>query len=95
MHRTLCSYLATPPTWGASQIQALSRAFSIPIHVIQRGPPTVVSHGGQEDAFGGVMTPEQSAALGDQIVRITYHRRMYGLGEVSHSFWGLGRKGLR
>lgn len=65
------------------QIQALSRAFKIPIHVIQRGPPTVVSHGGDEESFGGVMTPEQSATQGDRVVRISYHKRMYGLGEVS------------
>ena len=66
-----------------SQIQALSRAFQIPIHVVQRGPPTIVSHGGADDAFGGGLTPEQSAAQGDRVVRISYHKRMYGLGEVS------------
>jgi OTU domain-containing protein 6 len=65
------------------QIQALSRAFKVPIHVIQRGPPTIVSHGGDGDNFGGGMTPEQSAAQGDKVVRISYHKRMYGLGEVS------------
>lgn len=42
-----------------------------------------MSHGGQSDAFGGATTPEESAALGDKVVRISYHRRMYGLGEVS------------
>lgn len=31
------------------------------------------------------MTPEQSKAAGDRVVRISYHRRMYGLGEVSLS----------
>ena len=31
------------------------------------------------------MTPEKSAAQGEKVVRISYHRRMYGLGEVSHS----------
>lgn len=55
----------------------------MPIHVIQRGPPTIVSHGGDGDNFGGGMTPEQSAAQGDKVVRISYHKRMYGLGEVS------------
>lgn len=65
------------------QIQALSRAFQVPIHVFQRGPPTVVSHGGMDDTFGGSLTPEQSEAQGDRVVRITYHKRMYGLGEVS------------
>lgn len=69
-------------TW---QIQALSRAFDIPIHVIQCGPPVVVSHGGQNDTFGGATTPEQSAELGSAVVRISYHRRMYGLGEVRWS----------
>jgi OTU domain-containing protein 6 len=68
-----------------NQIQALSRAYEIPIHVIQHGPPVVVSHGGVEDDFGGGMTPKQSAAKGDRIVRISYHKRMYGLGEVSGS----------
>lgn len=29
------------------------------------------------------MTPEKSAAQGEKVVRISYHRRMYGLGEVS------------
>jgi len=50
--------------------------------VIQRGPPTIVSHGGSGDDFGGAMTPEKSAAQGEKVVRISYHRRMYGLGEV-------------
>jgi hypothetical protein len=68
------------------QIQALSRAFKVPIHVIQSGPPTIVSHGGADDAFAGAMTPEQSASQGDNIVRISYHRRMYGLGEVGLIF---------
>jgi OTU domain-containing protein 6 len=71
------------------QIQALSRAFQVPIHVIQRGPPTIVSHGGTADDFGGAMTPEKSAAQGEKVVRISYHRRMYGLGEVSLFCHGL------
>lgn len=93
-----CSNVAETGEWGGEpevrchakhtfkadvQIQALSRAFSVPIHVIQSGPPTIVSHGGADDAFGGGLTPEQSAALGDRIVRISYHKRMYGLGEVN------------
>jgi OTU domain-containing protein 6 len=53
------------------------------IHVFQRGPPTVVSHGGENDTFGGAMTPADSVKAGARVVRITYHRRMYGLGEVS------------
>ena len=67
------------------QIQALSRAFSIPIHVVQHGPPVVVSHGSAGDSFGGTLTPAQSAAQGDDVIRISYHKRMYGLGEVRES----------
>jgi hypothetical protein len=29
------------------------------------------------------MTPKDSLAAGPRVVRIAYHRRMYGLGEVS------------
>jgi OTU domain-containing protein 6 len=93
-----CSLVAETGEWGGepevrmdhrhgmkanAKIQALSRAYNVPIHVIQSGPPTIVSHGGSDDAFGGGLTPEQSAAQGDRVVRISYHKRMYGLGEVS------------
>lgn len=43
----------------------------------------MVSHGGANDAFGGATTPEKSLDCGERVVRISYHRRMYGLGEVS------------
>lgn len=79
----LINALHRSPARRSRQIQALSRAFKIPIHVIQSGPPVVVSHGGTDDSFGGGLTPEQSAAQGDHVVRISYHKRMYGLGEVS------------
>lgn len=68
---------------GPNQIQALSRAFNVPIHVVQRGPPVIVSHGGSDDGFGGGLSPKESLTAGDKVVRISYHRRMYGLGEVS------------
>lgn len=100
-YREYCHRVESTAEWGGEpevrpcletscadiQIQALSRAFNIPIHVIQCGPPVVVSHGGQNDTFGGATTPEESAALGNNVVRISYHRRMYGLGEVSYSLW--------
>lgn len=57
--------------------------------MFQRGPPAVVSHGGADDTFGGATDAKSSAAMGDNIVRITYHRRMYGLGEVSLSWAGV------
>ncbi|WOO79642.1 OTU domain-containing protein 2 [Vanrija pseudolonga] len=81
-----CHRVEGTAEWGGEpEIQALSRAFSIPIHVIQRGPPTVVSHGGENDAFGGATSPEESAKAGARVVRISYHRRMYGLGEHYNS----------
>ncbi|OCF59977.1 OTU domain-containing protein 6B [Kwoniella mangroviensis CBS 10435] len=81
-----CQLVAETGEWGGEpEIQALSRQYNVPIHVFQRGPPTVVSHGGSADAFGGAMTPEQSLAAGDKVVRISYHKRMYGLGEHYNS----------
>ncbi|KAL1409622.1 OTU protein [Vanrija albida] len=81
-----CHRVEGTAEWGGEpEIQALSRAFSIPIHVIQRGPPTVVSHGGENDAFGGATSPEESVKAGERVVRISYHRRMYGLGEHYNS----------
>ncbi|WVQ81013.1 hypothetical protein IAT38_003120 [Cryptococcus sp. DSM 104549] len=81
-----CSLVADTGEWGGEpEIQALSRAFSIPIHVIQRGPPTIVSHGHSNESFGGVLTPEESKEAGDRVVRISYHKRMYGLGEHYNS----------
>ncbi|WVW81574.1 hypothetical protein I302_103569 [Kwoniella bestiolae CBS 10118] len=82
----VCQLVAETGEWGGEpEIQALSRHFNTPIHVFQRGPPTVVSHGGSADAFGGAMSPEQSMAAGDKVVRISYHKRMYGLGEHYNS----------
>ncbi|GMK54235.1 hypothetical protein CspeluHIS016_0108210 [Cutaneotrichosporon spelunceum] len=81
-----CHRVEGTAEWGGEpEIQALSRAYDIPIHVIQRGPPTVVSHGGLGDAFGGATDAQASADAGERIVRISYHRRMYGLGEHYNS----------
>jgi OTU domain-containing protein 6 len=63
------------------QIQALSRYYNVPIHVIQRGPPFIISHAPGE-AGNGTLSSEESLKQGN-VVRISYHRRMYGLGEVS------------
>lgn len=63
------------------QIQALSRYYNVPIHVIQRGPPVIISHTPGEGGSGAI-TSEDSLKAGNA-VRISYHRRMYGLGEVS------------
>ncbi len=66
----------------APQIQALSKYYNIPIHVIQRGPPMILAHSPDETGKSGPITSEESLACG-KAVRISYHRRMYGLGEVS------------
>lgn len=61
--------------WGGEpEILALSRAYGVPIHVVQRGPPSVVVH---SPVHG------REAPPGSPTVFISYHRRMYGLGEVS------------
>lgn len=85
-YKKYCQLVAETGEWGGEpEIQALSRTFKVPIHVIQRGPPTIVSHGGVDDQFGGAQTPEESAKAGDRVVRISYHKRMYGLGEHYNS----------
>ncbi|KZS99286.1 cysteine proteinase [Sistotremastrum niveocremeum HHB9708] len=79
-----CSNVRTTAIWGGEpEILALSRAFNIPIHVVQTGnPPIVVHEPGVNTGKGGV---------GGKAVRISYHRRMYGLGEHYNS---LRPKGL-
>jgi OTU domain-containing protein 6 len=71
-----CANIRDTGVWGGEpEILALSRAYSIPIHVVQSGQPPVVVH----DPSGAPSTDN----LKDQrAVRISYHRRMYGLGEV-------------
>jgi len=72
-----CVQIRDTAVWGGEpEILALSRAFNIPIHVIQHGQPPVV-----------VIEPSQAANEADakRVVRISYHRRMYGLGEHYNS----------
>ncbi|KAJ7063259.1 hypothetical protein C8F01DRAFT_1132228 [Mycena amicta] len=69
-----CGSMRDTAVWGGEpEILALCRAYNVPIHVIQGGRPPIVVH-----------NPSAHEQVGDQrIVRISYHRRMYGLGEVS------------
>jgi OTU domain-containing protein 6 len=73
-----CAAIRDTGVWGGEpEILALSRAYNIPIHVIQSGTPPVVVHNptgapDYDDGFDG----------SKKVVRISYHRRMYGLGEV-------------
>jgi OTU domain-containing protein 6 len=67
-----CHNIAETGEWGGEpEILALSRAYSVPIHVVQSGTPRIVVH---EPTDGPPKTTKP--------VMISYHRRMYGLGEV-------------
>ncbi|KAG5654520.1 hypothetical protein H0H81_001161 [Sphagnurus paluster] len=72
-----CMNIRDTAEWGGEpEIQALCRAYNVPIHVIQGGRPTIVVHNPGD--LGDAMDSKR-------VVRISYHRRMYGLGEVSTS----------
>ncbi|KAF8507236.1 hypothetical protein JB92DRAFT_2815421 [Gautieria morchelliformis] len=70
-----CATIRDTGAWGGEpEILAMARAFDVQIHVVQWGTPSVVVHSpnssGTSTATGGT-------------VRVSYHRRMYGLGEAS------------
>ncbi|KAF8448002.1 hypothetical protein L210DRAFT_3391438, partial [Boletus edulis BED1] len=73
-----CLAIRDTSAWGGEpEILALSRAYNAPIQVIQAGTPSVVTH-----------TPDGNnlnLARDAKIVRISFHRRMYGLGEHYNS----------
>lgn len=72
-----CQAIRDTSEWGGEpEILALSRAFNVPIHVIQSGKPPIVIH-------NPTGTPNDGDIRDKRVVRISYHRRMYGLGEVS------------
>jgi len=74
-----CATIRNTAAWGGEpEILALSRAYNIPIHVVQSGSPPVVMH----NPSGG---PDQADLKDKHVVRISYHRRMYGLGEHYNS----------
>jgi OTU domain-containing protein 6 len=69
-----CMAIRDTGVWGGEpEILALSRAFAVPIHVIQSGSPPIVEHNPSLPGRGNA---------NKKVVRISYHRRMYGLGEV-------------
>jgi OTU domain-containing protein 6 len=71
-----CATIRDTSVWGGEpEIRALSRAYAVPIHVVQGGQPPVVVH----DPKGA---PSTANLKEQRAVRISYHRRMYGLGEV-------------
>jgi hypothetical protein len=79
--REYCSAIRSTAVWGGEpEIQALSRAFNVPIYVVQGEKPSVVtidpsgeSHADSAVTQGGVW--------------LSYHRKLYGLGEVCSSFY--------
>ncbi|KAF7363401.1 OTU domain-containing protein [Mycena sanguinolenta] len=77
--RQYCESVRETAVWGGEpEILALSRMYNVPIHVVQAGRPPVVIHNPS-----GSSTDDQ--VMDTRVARISYHRRMYGLGEVSHS----------
>ncbi|KAH9975168.1 hypothetical protein BJV74DRAFT_863126 [Russula compacta] len=74
-----CANIRDTSVWGGEpEILALSRAYAITIHVVQGGQPPVVVH----DPNGAPATDNLKE---QRAVRISYHRRMYGLGEHYNS----------
>jgi len=71
-----CASIRDTAAWGGEpEIMALSRVYNVPIHVIQAGQPPVVIH----------EPPYINNDMDGKIVFISYHRRMYGLGEHYNS----------
>jgi OTU domain-containing protein 6 len=74
-----CAKIRDTSVWGGEpEILALSRAFNVPIHVVQWGSPPVVVHNPTGAPIEGDVMDKSR-----KVVRISYHRRMYGLGEVN------------
>ncbi|KAG8983223.1 hypothetical protein FRB94_007619 [Tulasnella sp. JGI-2019a] len=71
-----CSTIRNTGVWGGEpEIMALSRAYNVPIHVAQWGQPPIVCH----SPDGMEVDPHLPS------VKVSYHRRMYGLGEHYNS----------
>ncbi|KAK2466956.1 hypothetical protein APHAL10511_001214 [Amanita phalloides] len=72
-----CALIRDTAEWGGEpEILALSRAYDIPIYVVQGGIPSLVKH---ESDGADTGTSDRN------IIFISYHRRMYGLGEHYNS----------
>jgi len=75
--REYCDSIQNTAVWGGEpEIQALSRALNTPIYVVQAGIPPVVVH----DPSDNVST---DGMLSQDGVWISYHKKLYGLGEVT------------
>ncbi|KAG2157058.1 hypothetical protein DEU56DRAFT_762857 [Suillus clintonianus] len=70
-----CMSIKDTGAWGGEpEILALSQAYNVPIHVVQGGVPRIVEH-----------NPGPSPRSSAKVARISFHRRMYGLGEHYNS----------
>ncbi|GJE87204.1 OTU-like cysteine protease [Phanerochaete sordida] len=71
-----CAKIRDTAVWGGEpEIMALTQAYNVPIHVIQGPAPHIVVHN----------PSDAPPADESRVVRISYHRRMYGLGEHYNS----------
>ena len=71
--RAYCDAVENTGVWGGhTEILALSRAFKTQINVVQVGYPTLKIGEGDYEGKGDA-----------EVAFISYHRKMYGLGEVS------------
>ncbi|EIW60454.1 cysteine proteinase [Trametes versicolor FP-101664 SS1] len=76
-----CARMRDTAIWGGEpEVVALSRAYGVAIHVVQGGQPPVVVHDPADPA--GQKTEAEG---GKRTVYISYHRRLYGLGEHYNS----------
>jgi len=76
-----CAAIRETSVWGGEpEILALSRAFNVPIHVVQGTSPPVIVHNPVGAPADGDITDKEK-----KVVRISYHRKMYGLGEHYNS----------
>lgn len=75
-----CAAVRDTAEWGGEpEIRALCHAYGLPIHVIQGGQPRIVVHDPHD-------APVHEVAEKDKrVMRISYHRKMYGLGEHYNS----------
>ncbi|KAI0670452.1 hypothetical protein C8Q78DRAFT_975623, partial [Trametes maxima] len=81
-----CANMRTTAMWGGEpEIVALSRAYGVPIHVVQGGKPPVVVHDPDPAAGGQAAGGAAGSSGGKRIAYISYHRRLYGLGEHYNS----------
>lgn len=68
-----CAAIRDTGAWGGEpEILALARTYNVSIHVVQWGKPAIVVHSPSQDV----------GTFSGRVVRLSYHRRMYGLGEV-------------